>query len=220
MKVILSLFIFFIFGTTYAQIVQIREIDSLDVVKELESLKECYSNVVGVPSDYECAFYKALSYYPDLEKTHIKFTRKRIGTTLNCRPTVTSLLFRVKEKRRYVIRLNNDPTSEAVKINEVSFNAKIGVFGHEIAHVQDYNKRTIVGIVRRAGDYLDTRRKAKFEKEIDKNTILVGLGWQAYDWAYYMHYLSSIPEEYRKFKEDTYLGPEEIMSIIETNSRK
>lgn len=207
-------------SNTFAQVQQVRHIDSLEASMQLDSIKQMYPNVIGVPEKFECAFYKAVSYFPELKKTHIKFTRKRIGTTLNCRPTLGSLLFRVKENRRYVIRLNNDPTSDAVKIKEVSFNAKIGVFGHEIAHVQDYNKRTIAGVIKRAGDYLSNQRKAKFEKEIDKNTILVGLGWQAYDWAYYMHYLSNIPQEYRKFKENTYLGPEEIKSIIETTSQK
>lgn len=206
----------FFFNTIHAQNNrQIRYIDSNDVIQKLDSLKKVFPLVENVPRAYELAIYSALEYYPELKDNKIRFKEKRIGTTLNARPTFASLFYKKRSKRIYVVRINNlFDQKEIITLDNVSFNAQIGVLGHEFNHFLDYSKRDFFQLIDRGIDYLTIRRKAKFEKEIDTETIERGLGWQCYAWSCYVHYESQATEEYLAFKREVYLGPEDILRIM------
>ena len=45
-------------------------------------------------------------------------------------------------------------------------------------------------------------------------TIKRGLGWQLYNWSFYVLYESDAKLEYKEFKKTIYLEPEEISEII------
>lgn len=104
-----------------------------------------------------------------------------------------------------------------IQFNTIPFNAKVGLVGHELAHISDYNKRNFFGIIARLFDYSSKKSKAKFEKEIDISTIKHGLGWQLYDWSYYVLNQSNSSNKYKVFKEATYLTPSQIKSEINTS---
>lgn len=209
--------ILFLYGSfsLFGQVDQIRCIDSISVIAQLEELKKEFPLVENVPKEYELAIYKAIEYYPELKDNKIRFKQKKIGTTLNARPTLRSLFYKRKSKRVYVVRINNSyDKKEIITLDKVNFNAQIGVIGHEYAHFLDYSKRDFFQIIDRGIDYLTLRRKAKFEKEIDTHTIERGLGWQCYEWSCFVHYQSAATEEYLEFKRKVYLGPEDILSIM------
>ena len=212
------LFIFFL-NIIHAQNRQIRYIDSNDVIQKLDSLKKVFPLVENAPREYELAIYSALEYYPELKDNTIRFKEKRIGTTLNARPTFASFFYKKRSKRVYVVRINNlFEQQEIITLDNVSFNAQIGVLGHEFNHFLDYSQRDFFQLIDRGIDYLTVHRKAKFEKEIDTETIERGLGWQCYDWSCYVHYESQATEEYLAFKREVYLGPEDILRIMDDAS--
>jgi hypothetical protein len=215
MRFLLSFLLFTVFTCAHGQNSQVRYIDSNVVKLKLDSLKEVFPLVENVPRAYELAIYSALEYYPELKDNKIRFKEKKIGTTLNARPTFASLFYKKRSKRVYVVRINNlFDKKEIITLDDVGFNAQVGVLGHEFNHFLDYSKRDFFQLLDRGVDYLTTRRKAKFEQEIDRETIERGLGWQCYEWSCYVHYESHATEEYLAFKREVYLGPEDILEIM------
>ncbi len=215
MRFLFSFLLFIVITCVHGQNSQIRYIDSNVVKLKLDSLKEVFPLVENAPRAYELAIYSALEYYPELKDNKIRFKEKKIGTTLNARPTFASFFYKKRSKRVYVVRINNRfDQKEIITLDDVGFNAQVGVLGHEFNHFLDYSKRDFFQLIDRGVDYLTTRRKAKFEREIDRETIERGLGWQCYEWSCYVHYESHATEEYLQFKREVYLGPEDILMII------
>lgn len=198
----------------YAQEVEVRNIDSVKVARHLDSLIENFGEGKSVPPEYELSFFVALSKFPELSSSQIKFKYTNIKTTLNARPTVLSLLFRNRKKRKYVVRVNSKIKDSLVTLKTVPFNAQIGLFGHELTHFSDYRRRSFFGVVGRLFSYATERGKETFEKEIDSLTIERGLGWQLYDWSFFVLNNSNGTEKYKNFKRKIYLEPNEIKAII------
>jgi len=193
----------------------IRFLDSLSYSTQIDSLEVLFAYDKNIPGEHKLVILLALSYYPELDSSRIFFKEKKIGTTLNTRPTVFSLIFRKKENRKYVIRINNTQKKEKIVLNELPFNASVGLLGHEYAHIMDYRSRRFFGVVKRAFSYLSKKSKSKFEKEIDIYTIERGLGWQLYDLSNFILNKSDATDKYKKFKKRTYLTPEDIKVMID-----
>ena len=158
----------------------------------------------------------ALSFYPELRNVEIHFKYSNEATTMACRPDLLSL---IKGRRIYYILINNRKNFEGILLVDVPFNAQIGVIGHEIAHILDYEGRNILGIIKVGLDYLHNDSKSQFEQYVDKMTIFRGLGWQLYDWAQYSMYDSpKATEEYKMFKRDIYLQPQQIITTMDIYS--
>jgi hypothetical protein len=133
---------------------------------------------------------------------------------MNARPTLGSLLFRKKEKYAFIVRINSIKKDSVISIQDTPFNAKIGILGHEFCHFIDYLEGGFFRVVKRGFDYTNSKKKSEFEKEIDKKTIERGLGWLMYDWELYVQEGSNASVEYKKFKRETYMTPQEILDYI------
>jgi hypothetical protein len=186
-----------------------RILDSLENIHKLDSLKTKLNHNKFIPNDLELACFLTLSQYPELCSTKIIFKKAKIKTTLNTRPTIISALFCKKNNRKYVIRINNSSKAE-ILINQVCFNGKIGLLGHEFAHILDYSKVGFFGVVKRATSYLTNKTKKKYENRIDLLTIKKGFGWQLYDWSDFVLNKSNATDKYKAFKRKIYLSPEQI----------
>jgi hypothetical protein len=208
---LIGTFSYYCFGQNYGQI---RIIDSLSYSSITDSLKNLYGYNKKIPAEFDLPILLALSYYPELDSSCIIFKKSKIKTTLNTRPTIYSILFLPKTKRKYVIRINNNLKDSIITLNEVPFNAEIGLFGHEINHIIDFRSKGLFGIIYRLISYTNNESKEKFEKEIDKGTIYRGLGWQLYDWSYFVLNGSDAKKKYKEFKKMIYLEPDEIHDII------
>lgn len=153
----------------------------------------------------------ALSYYPELKTTRITFRYSKEKTTMAARPVPLSLL----AKARYLVLVNNVENFKGIHLSDVPFNAQIGVIGHELAHIVDYQNKNLGGVLSILFRYADKARKPLFEKEIDRATVERGLGWQLYDWAVYAMYTNPYATpEYKEFKKKHYMQPEEIEALI------
>ena len=182
------------------------------------SLKSEFPLVQDVPTELETAVYSSLSHYPELQNNPIRFKQARISTTLNARPTLGSLLFSRKENRKYVVRINSTMADSIISVYHLSETAKKGILGHEFAHFADYETCNFWQVLGRAFSYLSKKRKAAFEKAIDTATIERGLGPELYAWSYFVLYESNATVEYKNFKRETYLTPEEIQTIQLTST--
>lgn len=209
----MSIFCFSYF-ISFTQIYAIRTIDSLVYYNSIDSLQSNFGKYKTIPSKYKLSILIALSYIPELSNTKIKFKETKIKTSLNARPTIASLIFKKKEKRTYVVRINNSRKDSIALLSKAPFNARIGVFAHEFCHFKDYSTRNFKGIMQRLSAYNKEETKEAFEKEIDLNTIELGLGWQLYDWAYHVLHNANARKKYIEFKRLIYLEPEEIEKLL------
>jgi len=178
---------------------------------QADSLMEKYGKNKIIADEFVEPALIALSYYPELKDVHIEFKYSREATTMAARPDPLSLI----SERKYLVLINNKKNFEGILLEEVPFNAQIGIIGHELAHIVDYQNHNLWGIAGIYFRYLDKNRRALFEKEIDKATIARGLGWQLYDWAIYSTMTNNYSSKaYRKFKWETYMHPQRIKQVI------
>lgn len=160
---------------------------------------------------YETAFLIALNQYPELRDAHISFVFTGLRTTMAARPRLYAL-FQSREKRHYIILVNNKAAEkEAVSAEKLSFNARVGLIGHEIAHILDYSQKSSLRIIWDGLRYPFPKFKEPFEKATDKRAISHGFGWQVYDFADYVMNRSNAPKSYKLYKRKYYLEPHEIV---------
>ncbi len=179
-----------------------------------DSLNVLYGKNKVWPDTLSNVVLHTLSYFPELQdaKIHIKY--KPIGTTMNARPTLASLLFKKRSKRKYVVRVNSQSQDSIVNIHDVEYNTQMGILAHEFSHFVDYSQKSLFGVLGRLWSYRGKKSKARYEQYIDEKTVERGLGWQLYDWSHYVLHEANITDRYKKLKEEVYLQPYEIKGFI------
>lgn len=182
-------------------------------VQIIDSLEKEFSTNKTIIKKNKLQILTALSYYPELKENIIVFKEKEISTTMVSRPT-PSLLFRKRKRRIYTIIFNNKKDFEGVFFDELSFNAQIGIIGHELAHIVDYKNRNSLNIIALGIKYFFHSTRIKLEHKIDKIVIKHGLGWQIFDFSNYVLNYSNASAEYKKYKRKIYFKPEEIKKMI------
>jgi hypothetical protein len=166
-------------------------------------------------NDYVLPFQIARKFYPELNDVTIDIVFKSIKTTMAARPRL-SFLFISKDKRKYKIIINNDYYKyKGVRFEELSLNAKVGVFGHELAHILDYETKSRWTVLQTGVNYLFKKGKKRLESKVDYIAIERGLGWQIFDFSDYVLNRSDCCPDYKKLKEEFYFNPGEIFFFID-----
>ena len=179
--------------------------------QQIDTLRFQYSNNKFLYEKYELQTLIALSFYPELKNTKISFKRRELKTTMAARPKGIEV-FRGKGKRHYIIYINDFPSAE-VSPDSISFNAQVGVIGHELAHIVDYEQVSSLKMLYIGISYFNKKFKRKFERATDLRTINHGLLWQSYDFALYVHNSKNAPAEYITYKKEFYMSPKEIKGL-------
>jgi hypothetical protein len=147
-----------------------NKVTAIDSLKEFGTKKE-------IPHQYEKPILTALSYFPELKEVHIIFKIKKAYTPLTTSPDFAGV-FQRKDHRTYIITIS-DQTIDTLKpllFQNLTFEQQIGVMGHELSHVVDFNSKNFpqtigVGIGHISKRYLD-----KMEFNTDRICIQHGLG--------------------------------------------
>jgi hypothetical protein len=182
-----------------------------------DSLREALLKNKQIPNEYEHSILAALMYYPELEKSHIHFKTRRISTTMAALPTVGSI-FKNIDKRRYSIIINYRKNRRlAPLIMELPFEARVGVFGHELAHILDYNNKSYIRIVFNGIAYSASKSfKRNLEYKIDRITVNRGLGNGLFTFRKFIEEEAITTERYKRFKDKVYMSSAEISKMIES----
>lgn len=194
-----------------------NDIDT-NLLKE-EFLKEMESNVLFIEDYYKSKAwldsaikkkmiiddsiapeaYLALAFFPELFDKEIRVKYARINGTMNARPDLINF-FRNKDNRRYILLINNNKgRHKGLKLNDISFNARVGWFGHEFAHLFTYqqmnNWQTIKFIIK----YLISN---KFIRKTERytNTVAIerGLIFQVYQGEQFILLNNALSDDYRR----------------------
>lgn len=169
----------------------------------------------GIPEHLKASFLRAMEFYPELADQNIQFKQAKIKTTLNVRPTLASVLFKKKENREYIIRINNRTDNQEILIDDIPYEARVGLFGHELAHIVDYKGLNAFQIMGRGIGYAFPGYHESYEKYIDLITVEAGLGNHLYEWASYIQDHPHVPQSYKLFKKQFYMQQDDILDAIQ-----
>jgi hypothetical protein len=180
---------------------------------EYYSLLKTWGENKKLAPDFELQCLLALSHYPELKKVPIDFLVQPAFIQLSARPDpITVLLPWVK--RKYLVVISNDTGREndPILLSKAPFNEQVGIIGHELAHVVFYLDKNSLYLARLAYQYQYNEAFATvFEQETDKRAVAHGLGYQLYDFAFFVRKaFGNTLEEIEAEKGDMYLSPGEI----------
>jgi len=164
--------------------------------------------------DYLHLFNMVFLELDDLQDCNLEVINKEIKTTMVSRPKFFSL-FRGRSKRKYIIIYNSNQLFDGVLLKDVPEGALLGLFAHELMHIRDYQSRRFFGVLKRGWQYLSKRGKRRLEYQIDSMTIEAGYGKNLYKWAFFVLNNSPASKEYKAFKRDIYMSPEDILSHLQ-----
>ena len=169
-----------------------------------------------IPNIIETEVLKALSFYPELQKTHIKFVFKENikKSVMQAQPDIPAIL---KGKRAYNINISAlfRLTTTAIPIHQIPKDIMIGWIGHELGHVMDYENRNILEIIRFGLGYVfSTTYLRKAEKVADTYAVNHGLGWYILQTKNFILNHADLSEKYKSKIARLYLSPDDIVEQV------
>lgn len=181
-----------------------------------------------IPFEIRAQVLTALSFYPELKDAKITFRFRKRRTPLSSRPRLLGI-FKKAKNRNYVITISTKSNASLVLIlfNNVPYNAQIGVLGHELGHISEYQEMKMWQLGGLIFKMFNSKHIDKFEYNTDLISIKHGLGYQLFDWSTYVRAALGIPE-WRGASDDyssdgnvepkqRYMNPETIKSYILSN---
>ncbi|MGC4036433.1 MAG: hypothetical protein QM764_10755 [Chitinophagaceae bacterium] len=147
------------------------------------------------PGEFSKPILKALSFFPELQNISIEFVIRKTYTPLSTSPSFSSMIKR-KSKRTYIVTISDQSidTLNHLLFKNLSFVEQVGVIGHELSHVVDFDHKNFFQSVRNAIGHLSKRYLDKMEYKTDMICIQHGLG--KYLEAYSMHVRQSMHVQY------------------------
>lgn len=171
-----------------------------------------------IPKVLERQILKALSHYPELKKTSIRFvfTRKLKSSIMAARPVVKSLLG-PRRKRVYEILIspNFKLTHSIPPIHRVDDEVITGWIGHELGHIMDYENRSTLAVARFGLLYwLSKRYIRKAERVADTFAVNRGMGSYILATKDFILGHAELPQKYKDKIARLYLSPDDIVELV------
>jgi hypothetical protein len=185
--------------------------------KRYKALKKEFGNKKKLPRGYGLQALVALSYYPELKDISIEFIFENKINSLSTFPASSTIVLPAKEKiYQIIISKKIRKSKEPVLLRNLSFNSQVGVFGHELAHVADFIRKSTIGLIKDGILYFIPPFQAEIEKSTDLAAIEHGLGYQLLDYALLINKLKvKYPDEKYYWDYDkTYLNSNDILQKI------
>ncbi len=197
----------------------IRQIDSLYWSFQVEQLRNEYGRHKKLLPGYELPCLLALSYYPELKDAHVQFLFRKAQIPLSARPDFFTL-FSARDNRQYLVVVSTKHSTllEPILFENLSFNAQVGILGHELAHVAHYHRHNFWQLCKFGLLYaLRPSARVAHERSTDEHAVHRGLGWQLFDYARYVRTDPRTADTYeasRELIDRFYLQPAEILEIM------
>ena len=147
-------------------------------------LSDSLSTNKQMDSTFRLQIQGALMFYPELKNSRIKFRIRNVESPLAARPTFWAI-FQKPENRTYLITISKKTSKKftPILLKNLSFNAQIGVLGHELSHISFYNRQKGVYFIKLLFMQWNAKAMDNFENNTDKRCIAHGLGYQLLSWS-------------------------------------
>ncbi len=144
---------------------------------QLAVLKGKYGVNKTIPAAYERPILVALSHFPELTHTDIRWEIRNNYTPLSTRPVLRTV-FNRKSRRAYIITISRQTidTLQPLLFDRLSFEQQVGIMGHELSHVLDFKEKSLLGSLKNLVGHLDPRFLDAMEYHTDLICIHHGLG--------------------------------------------
>ncbi len=162
----------------------------------------------------------ALSFFPELKEVNIVFSFKPGGAALETMPSFWSVFKKPKHRTYHItISTKTDPLFEPILLKNLSYDAQVGVLGHELSHIADFQQYNLWNFIVHAIKYtVNTKYGDGFEYNTDMICINHGLGYQLLAWSSDTRQKLDIKKLMEKYKIDIaserYMHPESIKKAI------
>jgi hypothetical protein len=187
----------------------------LNSISDLEVLRYTYGENKQIPKKYEHEILTALSHYPELKNVNIRFElTSRAAVPYGTKPSLASC-FLPRHKRVYTITILEEargPMASAL-IKNVTHDMRIGIIGHELCHVVQYNCRSCAALLKMIALYPLPFFKKKIEQGADRCAIMHGLGHELLLHAMYIRQIPGYTEQRPEINK-YYLKPAEIKDLL------
>ncbi len=155
---------------------------------------------IDIPSNIKSEFIVALACFPEIRDKRLEFRYKKIKGTMNARPDVMNIL-RTKSNRRYVILINNNMGKhKGISLETLSPAARLGWYGHEVAHLQSYQMMNNLQMLIFSLRYISSiKYLQKVERFTDFLAIERGLLFYIFESGRYLSNYENASVAYKKF---------------------
>ena len=168
--------------------------------------------IKNVPTEYNKQFTLICNMFSELNETNISLKFRPIGMTMQARPNIWTI---IGGKREYFVFINTERKKNGLLLEDIPFNAQIGIIAHELCHIIDYHFKSNWEIIKTGLWYFKKRNQQHYEKAIDYLVIKKGLGHQLRDWSDFVLNEAGLTHKYKKTKETYYLRPDQIDEFIQ-----
>ena len=177
-----------------------------------------------IPAELKQGALEALSFYPELKNTVIRFNfKKNIRTSVMQAQPVFSTLLGKRENRRYRINISTHfkLSSCDLPITEIPEEVMVGWLVHELGHIMDYEHRSNAAIAWFGLRYIISPLYVK-EAERAADTYAVNHGSGNFILATKRFILdhADIPQEYKNKITRLYLSPDVIVELVKKLEEK
>ena len=154
-----------------------------------------YSHKKIIPEEFRLSILTALTHFPELKNLSVRVRMKQAYTPLSTKPAFWSMIKR-KSKRTYIITISNKTldTLSHLLYENLNLEERIGIMGHELSHVVDFDSKNFFQSTVNAISHLSKRYLDRMEFHTDSICINHGLG--KYLEAYSLHVRTSMHVHY------------------------
>lgn len=183
----------------------------------LDSIEERWGIEQEVPATYRRSFLIALSAFPELQDVSIRFQEEDLKTSMAAQPVPTSLLGPRSDRAYRILVDTLARNSEGKLFKALDLDARIGIMAHELAHILDYVKRDIGGMIRYGVRYLSGAGRKDLEARTDRTAIDRGFGWQLLAFKEHLREEADLAPSYQAYKERIYLSHQDLRSVLDSH---
>lgn len=176
-----------------------------------------------IPKELAPVVLKALSHYPELDTVQIDFVINdgMHNSFMQAKPRGGTLLQK-RKKRRYKIELMSSMMIEdsIIPVHMLPESALMGWFGHEIAHILDYEGMDSFEIVILGIRYVFSKKYViRTEKRVDMIAIDHNLAEENIAWKEFVLNQPSLPKAYLDKIRNIYMPPSKIENLMKEQDK-
>ncbi|MDD2636632.1 MAG: hypothetical protein PHW82_14155 [Bacteroidales bacterium] len=161
----------------------------------------------------------AINNYNNIDSTKIIFKKTNIPCQGQAQPILKTIL-KKPEKRTYIVKVQDCNPKNPLCFSLLPDSAKIGLIGHELAHIVDYKTKNFLQISATGIKYILSKTyKTQLEYQTDSITIMHNMGAEKLVFYKFITTSDLSDEKYLKNIRRYYMNSKDIIRIMSNSSK-